>query len=45
MPYVILVVIAVLLMEWEVEREIRKLDRRIAELEKQYGVNGGANGE
>jgi hypothetical protein len=45
MPYVILVVIAAVVMAWDMDREIRKLDRRIAELEKQYGVQGGTNGE
>jgi hypothetical protein len=45
MPYIVVILVAAAVMGWDMDREIRKLDRRIAELEKQYGVQGGANGE
>jgi hypothetical protein len=38
MPYLILLAVALGVLSWDMDREIRKLDIRIAELEKQYGV-------
>jgi hypothetical protein len=45
MPYLILLAVALGVLNWSKGDEVERLKTRIAELEKQYGVQGGTDGE